>query len=517
MTKTVDQRNADITYNRAKLWQIVLFALNNSSTNIYLVAFTFVTYLSTGVLGLAALFVSQLMGYIRIFDGFIDPAIGVLIDKTDTKFGKYRPILVLGNVITATSLLLMLGLAGVSESARLPLFVLVLIVHKIGYSLQQTITKAGQVALTNDPKQRPIFNIVDGIATTVLMSGSQIVVSKILVPKFGGFTVEFFQTLFYGVIAISAVLGILAIIGIWSKDNKRYFGLGEKTQETKVKDYWQVLKGNRPLQVLSISAALVKFVVQLLGDSVLTVMVFGILFGNYGLSGEISLIVIIPGVLINILASSIARKKGLRYSYIKALQIGIVCFVVFAAVLYMGGPGSLSFTNWSLYTVLFLIFYILARYAGGAPSGLVLTMGADITDYETSLSGRYLSGMIGTIFSLTDSIASSFAPMVVGWVVAAIGFAKEYPTAETALTPELKMATIFLFAVLPAIMLSISLFLMRFYQLDGETMVKIQEKIHAMKAAKDVERVRDIAKNVPLSDMDYVDLSQYKVNQYDEK
>ncbi len=73
MEKHVEQRVEDVTYNKAKLWQIILFAMNNSSTNIYLVAFTFVTYLSTGVLGLAALFVSQLMGYIRIFDGFIDP------------------------------------------------------------------------------------------------------------------------------------------------------------------------------------------------------------------------------------------------------------------------------------------------------------------------------------------------------------------------------------------------------------------------------------------------------------
>lgn len=148
MEKHVEQRVEDVTYNKAKLWQIILFAMNNSSTNIYLVAFTFVTYLSTGVLGLAALFVSQLMGYIRIFDGFIDPTIGVIIDKTDTKFGKYRPILVLGNIITAASLFMMLGLSGVNESLRLPLFILVLIIHKIGYSLQQTITKAGQVALT---------------------------------------------------------------------------------------------------------------------------------------------------------------------------------------------------------------------------------------------------------------------------------------------------------------------------------------------------------------------------------
>ncbi|EGL48695.1 hypothetical protein HMPREF9964_0781 [Streptococcus dysgalactiae subsp. equisimilis SK1249] len=228
MEKTIDQRVEEVTYNRAKVWQLVLFALNNTSTNIYLFAFMFITYFSTGVLGLAPIFVSQIMGYIRIFDGFIDPAIGIMIDKTDTKFGKYRPILIAGNIITALSLILLLALNNVSEGMRFPLFILVLIVHKIGYSMQQTITKAGQTALTNDPKQRPIFNIVDAVMLTTLMTGGQFVVSGFLVPKFGNFTLEFFNVLIYGTIVISAILGLLAVIGIWSKDNKEYFGLGRK-------------------------------------------------------------------------------------------------------------------------------------------------------------------------------------------------------------------------------------------------------------------------------------------------
>lgn len=41
MEKHVEQRVEDVTYNKAKLWQIILFAMNNSSTNIYLVAFYF--------------------------------------------------------------------------------------------------------------------------------------------------------------------------------------------------------------------------------------------------------------------------------------------------------------------------------------------------------------------------------------------------------------------------------------------------------------------------------------------
>ncbi|HHH8503126.1 TPA: MFS transporter [Streptococcus pyogenes] len=512
MEKTIDQRVEEVTYNRAKVWQLVLFALNNTSTNIYLFAFMFITYFSTGVLGLAAIFVSQIMGYIRIFDGFIYPAIGIMIDKTDTKFGKYGPILIAGNIITALSLILLLALNNVSEGMRFPLFILVLIVHKIGYSMQQTITKAGQTALTNDPKQRPIFNIVDAVMLTTLMTGGQFVVSGFLVPKFGNFTLEFFNVLIYGTIVISAILGLLAVIGIWSKDNKEYFGLGENTQKTELKDYMKVIKGNKPLQVLSIAAALVKFSVQFFGDSVVMVMLYGIVFGNYALSGQFSLLFVIPGVLINILISSVARKKGLRFSYVASLQFGLIALAAFGVVLYFGKVGDLSLSNINLYTICFIITYMLARYITQAPAGLVLTMGADISDYETSESGRYVSGMIGTIFSLTDSIASSFAPMVVGAVLATIGFAKAFPTMETPLTPELKMATIILLVGIPFVALSVALFLMRFYKLDKEEMVRIQEKIQVMKAASSKERVKDIARNVPLSDMDYVDVTKYPVD-----
>lgn len=62
----------------------------------------------------------------------------------------------------------------------------------------------------------------------------------------------------------------------------------------------KVIKGNQPLQVLSPAAALVKFAVQFFGDSVVMVILFGVLFGNYALSGQFSLLFIVPGILINI-------------------------------------------------------------------------------------------------------------------------------------------------------------------------------------------------------------------------
>ncbi|MHA3225301.1 MFS transporter [Globicatella sulfidifaciens] len=511
--ETVDN-SREVSYNRAKLWQIICFAANNTSTNIYLVAFSFVTYFSTGILGLAAIFVSQIMGYIRIFDGLIDPTIGVMIDKTDTKFGKYRPILIIGNIITALSFIFLFNIHKFGSAMTMPLFIIALIIHKIGYSMQQTITKAGQTALTNDPSQRPIFNIADGVMTAILFSGAQIVISGYLTKKHGGFTDGFFVELRWGVIIISAILALIAVIGIWQKDNQKYFGLGEeKTQKTDLKDYLKVIKGNKPLQVLSLAAAIMKFNAQMFGDAVVNVMLFGILFGDYALSGAISAMMIIPNVLVTTFAASVARKKGLKYAYVLCLQIGLVGLIALAFMLLNGGPGALDLTNWGLYSIGFVLLFAIGRYFTSAPSGLVLTMGADISDYETSVSGRYVSGMIGTIFSFTDSIASSFAPMVVGWVLAAIGFAQDYPTAETALTGDLKFATALLFAIIPAVGIVIALILMRFYKLDRETMIQVQEKIHAMKAANDVERTIDIAKNVELSDMDYVDLSQYPIDE----
>jgi glycoside/pentoside/hexuronide:cation symporter, GPH family len=481
MAKEASTVIGEPNYNRAKLWQIVLFTLNNSSTNIYMFAFGFVTYYSTGLVGLTALFVSQIMGYIRIFDGVIDPAIGVLIDKTDTKFGKYRPIMILGNIITILSFLVLFNIHGLGNGMKIPIFLLALVVHKIGYSLQATVTKAGQAALTSDPKQRRIFNIVDGWVTTLLFTGGQIVVANFLVPKYGGFTPAFFKVFIPGVMIISAILGILAVIGIAQKDNKQYFGIGEKTTKTSFKDYWEIVKGNRPLQMLTMAAAFVKFNSALFGDQVVLMILFGIIFGNFGLSGTISLVLILPSLLFTTFAATIAQKRGLRYSYVRYLQGAVISLILLGGLLFFANPGDLSFSSLSLWTIAFTIVFACAKGFTSTPTGLALTMAADVSDYETSVSGRYVSGMLSTMFSLTDSVASSFAPMSIGWILAAVGFAQAYPTADTPLSPQLRMAGIVLLSVLPLAGTLIALGFMKFYPLNKEAMEGIQAKISTMK------------------------------------
>ena len=85
--------------HRAKLWQIGGFALNNTATNLYLFFMNFIAYYLVGAVGVGVVVASSIIMSMRIWDGVTDPFIGYLVDKTNTKFGKNRPFMVIGNVI----------------------------------------------------------------------------------------------------------------------------------------------------------------------------------------------------------------------------------------------------------------------------------------------------------------------------------------------------------------------------------------------------------------------------------
>ena len=94
--------------NRAKLYQLVLFPLNNGATNVYYVLIlSYVATFGSTVLLLGTVFASVMVTAMRVFDAITDPIIGALMDRTNGKFGKFRPFMVIGNAIMAVSVLLL--------------------------------------------------------------------------------------------------------------------------------------------------------------------------------------------------------------------------------------------------------------------------------------------------------------------------------------------------------------------------------------------------------------------------
>jgi Na+/melibiose symporter-like transporter len=470
-------------YNKAKLWEIGFFALNNTATNLYMFILAFVSYYAAGVAGIAVVVVSTILMSMRIWDGVTDPIIGFMVDKTQGKFGKFRPYMVIGNIILAATILVLYNVTHLlPESFRLLFFILIYAIHIIGYTCQTSVTKAAQTVLTNDPKQRPLFAVFDGIYNTILFTLGQVYVASYLIKKHGDFNMGLFTELNTLAIILSGVFTVLAVIGISSKDKKEFFGLAEDTVKTKFSDFWPLLKGNKALLKLIFAVTVDKLAFSLLRHSVVMVMIFGILIGDYALSGTVSMITIVPTLLITFWAVAKARKTGMKKAFLFSTWIALGAFVALIAMFTLIDASSISMSNLGFTTILFFVLYTMALGFGGVPSTLVNPMIADVSDYETDKSGRYVPGMIGTLFSFIDKLITSLAPAMVGFAVALIGFKDAFPTVTDTLTPELKLVTIILAFVIPAVALVISGLTMSRYELDDQKMAEIQESIAAKKS-----------------------------------
>lgn len=471
------------TYHRAKIWQIGFFAFNNTATNLYMYFMFFISYYATGMLGLGVVLVSTLITVMRIWDAFTDPIAGYILDKTDGKLGKNRPFIIVGNITMMISCIIMFKFVYKSPQVfRLLLFILVYAVYIIGYTLQCIVTKSAQTCLTNDPKQRPYFTIFDGSYNVVLFAGMQVIVSNIWVKKYGGFNEQFFNTFLLFTIMVSAFLSILAIIGIWTKDRTEYFGFG-KPQLITFKDYLTVIKNNRAIQMLVVAASTFKLFQTIRSNTIVLVMLYGIVCGNYALSGEVSAIYIVPSIIIITLGMKfIASRLGQR----KALLFGAIGCIIFSSCLFLlflfGNPKSMSFTNINLFTIVFITLWILEQGFAGIAGNIVIPMTADCADYETYRSGKYVPGLMGTLFSCVDKIISSLSTTIVGLLIATIGFRTTQPTPDTPYSPQIFWITMACVFLLPIFGWIANIIAMRFYPLTKEKMEEIQSAIAEIKA-----------------------------------
>jgi Na+/melibiose symporter-like transporter len=134
---------SEVKHLTAKPWQIGFFALNNTATNLYMFAFMFVMYYATGIAGLVVVAVSSIMTAMRIWDGITDPIIGYWIDRTESRFGKFRPFMFFGNIILAiTTIILFATTHLIPKDFRLLYFIAIYALYIIGYTFQTACTKA---------------------------------------------------------------------------------------------------------------------------------------------------------------------------------------------------------------------------------------------------------------------------------------------------------------------------------------------------------------------------------------
>ena len=476
--------------NRAKMYQLALFPMNNGATNVYYVLIlSYIATFGNNVLGIATVFASVMVTAMRVFDAITDPIIGALMDRTNGKFGKFRPFIVIGNVIMAVSVIILYMITPMipanMEWLRYAAFVLLYAVWVIGYTFQTSVTRSGQTVLTNDPNQRPLFTIFNTIGSMAGMGLMQFLAPIIRSNVADYSSADFYAFLTPIGIIVSIVLSILAIIGIWEKDNAKYFGIGGENQEkTKISEYVEIIKNNKPMQRLMVAGAGCKLALSIATNLTVLCMLYGCMMGNYdGLYLPMMVLGYVCSAPFFALTVRTSQKEGQKASLIKYVRVAFICYVGVLALLLLWkqgvpavnlsilGEGGLSI---NLYTIAFIVFFGIGYGAYYSTADMPIPMVADCSDYETYRSGKYIPGIMGTLFSLVDKLVSSLSATIVGIAVSAIGL-QNLPTADTPYSAGMNWVVILLFCIVPMVAWGLTLIVMKGYELTGPRMKEIQE------------------------------------------
>ena len=485
----MSQENTNSSVNRAKMYQLALFPMNNGATNVYFVlVLSYIATFGNTVLAIATLFATSMITFMRVFDAITDPIIGAMMDRTNGKFGKFRPYMVIGNAIMAFSVFMLYCICpDIPEDQmwlRYAAFIALYAIWVIGYTFQTSVTRSAQSVLTNDPKQRPLFTIFNTIGSMAGMGLMQ-VLAPIIRSNVGDYNTPEFYRLFAPIgIVISILLTILAIIGIWEKDNAKYFGIGGGNQEkTKVSEYIEIIKANKPMQRLMIAGGTCKLALSVATNMTVLCILYGCMMGNYdGLYLPMMVVGYVFSVPFFVLSVNTSQKKGQKASLQRYVAVALVCYIVVLALLLIWKPGNPATTltflgenglSINLYTIAFVVFFGIGYGAYYATADMPIPMVADCADYETFRSGKYIPGIMGTLFSLVDKLVSSLAATVVGVAVTIIGL-ENLPVAETPYTEGMNMVVIALFCIVPMCAWALTLWAMSGYELSGPRMKEIQ-------------------------------------------
>lgn len=95
-------------------------------------------------------------------------------------------------------------------------------------------------------------------------------------------------------------------------------------------------------------------------NSIVMVMLFGILIGDYGVFGSISAITMIPVLILIQIGTRYARKFGSKKALVVSTWMCIALYAAMFLLLWLGDPSQIRMTDMNAMSIAFVTLYILA-------------------------------------------------------------------------------------------------------------------------------------------------------------
>jgi GPH family glycoside/pentoside/hexuronide:cation symporter len=398
------------------------------------ISFLALFYLST-VLGLDPAVAGTLILVAKIYDIATDPLMGWLSDRTRSRWGRRRPWLLAGALVSAAAFVLLFNPPFRSGPGLLMSAVTALLLYATGYTLFGIPYLAMPAEMTGDYDERSRLMSARTICLTLgILAGGAL--APVLVGAFGGGQTGYARMswVMAGIILAAMLACFAGTRQARGTDRPAARAVGAPTSP------WRSALGNRPFVTL-ITAKFCHLVGVAVSMGSLIFLVTLVLDRDDSAMGGFVLASAAGSILSMPLWLAVSRRAGKRDTYLLA----VACYLpaLFSWLLADAGEA----------TAVFLARGFLTGLATGGLTLAAQAMLPDTIEHDFHRTGLRREAMFAAVYSVAEKLASATGPFLLGLVLSAA-------RGDSAIL----RAAVFI----PSLMTALSAIALLFYRLDRE-------------------------------------------------
>ena len=417
----------------------------------------------TDTLFLAPAFVGALFFVARIWDAINDPVMGMIVDNTHSKYGKFRIWLIVGTLLNSVVFVLLFHSFNLKGTALYIYVSVMYILYGMTYTIMDVPYWSWLPNLTNDPHEREKVSVIPRFFASL---------AGFSVATFGLYIIHglnkaageenLYSEHGYTVFAIIIAVIFIVTIGITVTNVKEESTLGAKAQKTSLMQAFQVIVQND--QLLAFIGLLLTFNLSTQIAKSFAVYYFKNVCGDeylYSIFGFAIIAEMLGLVCFPKIASKISREKV----YFAACMLPIAGFVL------LGLFGFVAPTNVACVVVSCALIF----FGSGLSLGVTTCCMADVIDYGEVKFGVRNESVTCSAQTFLMKAATAAAGGLTGVGLQIVGYNAKLETQAAGTIFGIRVLMI----VLPIILAFLSYCIYKkFYALKGEKMEEVTKKLN---------------------------------------
>lgn len=444
-TKNQDAAKAPVT----TFGEIFKYGFGGATLNIvYFVYASYAIFFWTDYALVPAAAAGAIYSIGRIFCAITDPIAGMVSDRTNTKFGKYRPFLMVTTPIVAITFFLMFTDFGLSTNGKIALYAIIYIIFCINYATQ-TVTYEAQVpSMSTDLSKRNFVVMSRQVLGTGLGYAAMALV-PIFMETFGDDQKGWHINI--GIFAVAALLCMIISLNGSKRHDLPDKNVKEKKEKGSVKSDLKKVLSTKPVILLVCAFGCVILAFEVI--SATNIYVFKYAVGNEGAFSIISFATLPAAIAGAFFTPFLVAKFGKKQIFIFAGLMSLIKPLVFI----VADPfGSMP---------LLIILYLIQQYFQVTMVVTVWTMVADCVEYVSLTKKIKSAGLVTSCNTFMLDFGGIIAGLAVGGLLTMVGYTGADVASQSTIN-----GIVMINAAIPGVAFLLSCVILKFYKINNRVL-----------------------------------------------